>query len=80
MYAKKANKVYRVDDMTKETYLKQGYDICDDKGNVIEHSPQSTIPYTEYAKVVKELEALKTSDKTDSKKADKKAESKSEQG
>lgn len=59
MYAKKANKVYRVDDVTKEGYLKQGYDICDDEGNIIEHSPQATVPYAEYEKLRKELEELK---------------------
>ena len=84
MYAKKANKVYRVDDVTKETYLKQGFDICDDEGKVVEHSKQATVPYAEYEKVTKELlnvkaelEALKTSDKADNKKSDKKSESKS---
>lgn len=55
MYAKKANKVYRVDDVTKDGYLKQGYDICDDSGNIIEHSAKATIPYAEYEKVLKEL-------------------------
>ncbi len=92
MYAKKANKVYRVDDITKETYLKQGFDICDDEGKVVERSKQATVPYAEYEKVTKELlnvkaeletakaelETLKTSDKADNKKSDKKAESKSE--
>lgn len=59
MFAKKANKVYRVDETNKGTYLKQGYDILDEKGNVIEHSHQSTVKYAEYEKVKKELEELK---------------------
>lgn len=60
MYAVKANKMYQVDDTSKKTYLAQGYDIQDEKGNVIERSPKSTVPYAEYAKVVKELEDSKS--------------------
>lgn len=61
MYAHKANKFYQVNETTKDSYLAQGYDICDDKGNVIERSPKSTVPYSEYEKVLKELEKLKKS-------------------
>lgn len=59
MLAVKANKVYRVNEVSKKTYLTQGYDITDDKGNVIEHSPKSTVPYTDYEKVLKQLEEAK---------------------
>lgn len=59
MKAKKLNKVYDVDNVSKASYLKQGYDIYNDDGECIEHSPLSVVPYSEYDKVVKELEALK---------------------
>lgn len=59
MFAVKANKQYVVNDTNKDAYLAQGYDIVDDKGSVIERSPQSTIKYDEYKKVVDENVALK---------------------
>lgn len=59
MKAKKLNKVYDIDNASKASYLKQGYDIYNDNGECIEHSPLSVVPYSEYDKVVKELEALK---------------------
>lgn len=59
MKAKKLNKVYDVDNVSKASYLKQGYDIYNDDGECIEHSPLSVVPYSEYDKVVKELEELK---------------------
>lgn len=71
MFAKKANKVYRVDEESKDKYLKQGYDITDDKGNVIERSPQSMVPYAEYEAVLKELAELKGQQKADEKPAKK---------
>lgn len=59
MFAKRDNKVYQVDNVTMKEYLAKGYDICDDKGNVIKHSPKASVPYAEYEKVVNELESLK---------------------
>lgn len=59
MKAKKFNKVYDIDNASKASYLKQGYDIYNDEGECIEHSPLSVVPYSEYDKVVKELEELK---------------------
>lgn len=56
MKAVKANKEYRVTEANKQFYLNDGYDIIDDKGNVIEYSPKKTIKYSEYQKLKKELE------------------------
>ena len=47
MKAVKGNKVYTVDETSKKSYLSQGYDIIDDSGDIIEHSPVSTVPYSE---------------------------------
>lgn len=59
MVARKANKVYQIDETQKADYLKTGYDICDEKGNVIEHSPLSTVKYAEYEKLLKENAGLR---------------------
>lgn len=39
MRAKKDNKVYRIDPDSKKRYMDEGYDIYDDNGNLIQHSP-----------------------------------------
>lgn len=59
MRAIKDNKVYTVDEVTKNTYLSQGYDIIDDNGEIIERNPAATVPYSEYAKLLDENEKLK---------------------
>ncbi len=60
MKAVKANKVYTIDETAKSSYLAQGYDIADENGRIIERSPQSTVKYSEYEKVVSENKKLKT--------------------
>lgn len=60
MKAKKENKVYQIStDTEKERYLKQGFDIYDDEGELIEHSPLKKIEYGKYAALEKEMEAVK---------------------
>ena len=59
MKAIKDNKVYTVDETTKDAYLAQGFNITDDKGKVIERSPSSSVSYEAYSKVVAENKALK---------------------
>lgn len=54
MKAVKDNKEYTITENEKASYLAQGYDICDDEGNVVEHSPQSTVPYADFEAVVSE--------------------------
>lgn len=58
MKAIKDNKVYTVDETTKGTYLAAGYDITDDSGNVIEHSPSSTVSRREYDELLAKYNAL----------------------
>lgn len=59
MKAKKENKVYVINtDQEKQRYLKDGYDIYDDDGNVLEYSPRKKIAFSEYMKAVKEIERL----------------------
>ena len=59
MKAIKDNKVYTVDETTKDAYLAQGFNITDDNGKVIELSPSSSVSYEAYSKVVAENKALK---------------------
>lgn len=56
MKAKKENKVYEVDKTTKDKYVKAGYDIFDDEGNIVENAKNKTVSYVEYEKIKKELE------------------------
>lgn len=59
MRAVKANKQYTITENEKKSYLAQGFDIIDDDGT-IEHSPQATVPYSDYEKLLNENLALKS--------------------
>ena len=52
MKAKKENKVYEVDKIIKDRYVKLGYDIYDDEGNLIEYAKNKTVAYEEYEKEI----------------------------
>ena len=58
MYAKKLNRVIQVNEQTKDFYINQGYDICDDKGKVIEHGKGATVSAVAYQKLAEENEKL----------------------
>lgn len=64
MKAVKDNKVYSINETQKASYLNQGFNITDDNGKVLEHSPLSKVPYGEYNKVKTELEAVKAENET----------------
>lgn len=55
MEARKENKVYKINEQQKKTYLQQGFDIYDEDGNVIEHTPLKKIKYSDHLKIVNEL-------------------------
>lgn len=60
MRAKKENKVYRIEtEVEKKRYLNEGFDIYDEDGKIIEHSPKKKIAYGEYAKLQEENVALR---------------------
>lgn len=63
MKAIKANKVYTITEAEKKRYIDQGYDIVGDDGKVVAYGRGKTVPYDEYMKVKKELEALKAKSK-----------------
>ncbi|MGP8315043.1 hypothetical protein ACG0Z4_29730 [Enterocloster aldenensis] len=59
MKAKKENKVYTINtEQEAQRYLKDGFDIYDDDGNVRDYSPKKRIAYSEYMKAVKEIGRL----------------------
>ena len=48
MKAKKENKIYKiVTEEEKNRYLKEGFDIYDDSGKLLEYSPAKKISYSE---------------------------------
>ena len=63
MKAVKENKVHKITEAQKASYLAQGYTITDDKGKVIEVSPKTTVKYSEYEAVVEENKKLKAAAK-----------------
>ena len=59
MTAEKDNKVYTIDESTKDRYAAEGYDIRDDDGKVIAYGKGKTVPYEKYQRVLQELESLR---------------------
>lgn len=60
MKAKKDNKIYQIEGSAqKDRYLREGFDIYDDDGKLLEYSPSKKIPYAEYDRLKKENEELK---------------------
>lgn len=81
MKAIKENKVYTITETQKDAYLSQGFDITDDKGEIIEHSPKSTVQYSEYEKLLaenKKISAENAKLKAERKGVDKNADKKDE--
>ena len=72
MTAEKDNKVYTIDESTKDRYAAEGYDIRDDDGKVIAYGKGKTVPYEEYQRVLQELESLKAEKQKGEKSAAKK--------
>ena len=65
MKAKKENKVYEVDKVSKDRYVKDGYDIYDDNGKLVQSAKNKTVSYEEFEKVKAELEEAKKGIKSD---------------
>ena len=59
MTAEKDNKVYTIDQNQVAAYQTAGFDIRDDDGKVIEDGGDTSVPYSVYAKFLKENEELK---------------------
>ena len=63
MKAVKANKVYTITEAEKQRYIDEGYDICNDKGEIIAYGRGKTVPMEKYLELQKELETLKAPEK-----------------
>ena len=61
LFAVKDNKCYAVGDdkAQQDAFLKRGYDIADEAGKIVQHSPVKTVPYAQYAALLAEVEALR---------------------
>ena len=61
LYAVKDNRTYQVgeNESVRRSYLAQGFDIVDENGKIIEHSPVKTVPYAQYAALLEENAKLK---------------------
>ena len=57
MFAVRENRCYTINEADKATFVKAGYDIVDDNGNVIEYGAGKTIAYTAYADAIKAKDA-----------------------
>jgi len=57
MVAVKENRCYTINDADKASFVKAGYDILDDKGNVIEYGAGKTIAYSVYIDAIKAKDA-----------------------
>lgn len=58
MKAIKDNKIYTVDETSKDAYLAQGFDIYGDNGELIERSSSSTVSRREYDKLLDKCNKL----------------------
>lgn len=56
MRARKGNKSYIVDEATKAQYLKAGFDIFSDEGELLESGKGKTVSYEQYLAVKKALD------------------------
>lgn len=59
MKAVKGNKVYTVDEQTKEDYIKAGFDIVNEEGKIIQYGIGKTISMDKYNALKDECEKLK---------------------
>lgn len=57
MKAKKDNKVYQISETQKQRYLNDGFDIYNEEGVIIEHSPLKKIKYSDHLKIIATMEA-----------------------
>ena len=70
MLARKLNRVYNISDVEKDTYLKRGFDIVDEKGNLIEASADKKISYAEHLKALEEAKANGSNEELEAKVAE----------
>lgn len=50
---------YTITEAESASFQKEGFDIYDDKGNLVSYGAGKTVPYDRYVALLKENEALK---------------------
>lgn len=63
MKAVKGNKVYTIDEVQKDIYQAQGYDILDEYGEVIQYGAGKSVSYEQFQKASDEITKLKAENK-----------------
>ena len=58
MKATKGNKVYTIDEVQKDGYIAQGFDVLNDSGEVIAYGRGKTVPYGDYAALMEQNRKL----------------------
>lgn len=58
MVAIKENRQYTINDTDVQSFAKEGYDIYDDKGNIVAYGMGKTVSYEKYAKLMAQVESL----------------------
>lgn len=58
MVAIKENRQYTINDTDVQSFAKEGYDIYDDKGNIVAYGMGKTVSYEKYAKLMEQVESL----------------------
>lgn len=58
MKAIKENRVYTITDADKQSFQREGYDIYEDDGTLIEYGAGKTVPYEKYVAVAEQVEKL----------------------
>ena len=58
MVALKENRQYTINDTDVQAFAKEGYDVYDDKGNIVAYGIGKTVPYEKYAKLMMQVESL----------------------
>jgi len=59
MKAVKGNRVYKVDENSKEDYRRRGFDIVDDKGKIVAYGAGKKVSIEKYVKLEEENKELK---------------------
>ena len=58
MIAIKANRQYTINETDVQSFAKEGYDVYDDKGNLVAIGLGKSVPYEKYMKLMAQVEAL----------------------
>ena len=58
MVAIKENRQYTISETDVQSFAKEGYDVYDDRGNLVAYGMGKTVPYEKYARLMEQVESL----------------------